>query len=114
MTFAHLQRELVHEVDLVRVGDVTVLEVLHRHGESCAEEADLPLSLAVVHQLFQHGLELGRKELISLKKNTHTRTHTHTHTHKRDRKTKRTEKEETKRDKNKQRRKGRTEKTKKR
>lgn len=68
LTFAHLQRELVHEVDLVRVGDVTVLEVLYGHWESCAEEADLPLSLAVVHQLLQHGLELGREELISLKK----------------------------------------------
>ena len=43
LTFAHLQRELVHEVDLVRVGYVAVLEVLDRHGEGGAEEADLAL-----------------------------------------------------------------------
>ena len=72
LPLAHLKRELVHEVDLVRVGDVAVLEVLDRHGESCAKEADLPLPLAVVHQLLQHGLELGREELISLKNTTKT------------------------------------------
>lgn len=65
---AHLERELVHEVDLVRVGDVAVLEVLDRHGERGAEEADLPLPGAVVHQLLQHGLELGREELVRLMK----------------------------------------------
>lgn len=63
---AHLERELVHEVDLVGVGDVAVLEVLDRHGERGAEEADLPLPGAVVHQLLQHGLELGREELVRL------------------------------------------------
>lgn len=55
----HLEGELVHEVDLVRVGDVSVLEILHRHRERGAEEADLPLPSAVVHQLFQHRLKLG-------------------------------------------------------
>ena len=47
---------------------MAVLEVLDRYGEGSAKEADLTLPRAVVHQLLQHGLELGREEFISLKR----------------------------------------------
>lgn len=54
---------------------MAVLEVLDRHGERGAKEADLPLPRAVVHQLLKHGLELRREELVRLvaKRNTNKR-----------------------------------------
>lgn len=48
---AHLERQLIHEVDLVRVRDVTIFEVLDGYGECRAEQADLSLPGAVAHQL---------------------------------------------------------------
>lgn len=64
--YEYLERELVHEVDLVRVRDVAVLEIFDRHGERRAEEADLPLPGAVVYELLQHGLKLRREKLVRL------------------------------------------------
>mmetsp|Transcript_7413 Transcript_7413/g.30673 ORF Transcript_7413/g.30673 Transcript_7413/m.30673 type:complete len:333 (-) Transcript_7413:264-1262(-) len=61
-----LEREVVHEVDFVRVLDPAILEVLDRHRERRREQADLAALLAVRDELLDERLELGREELVGL------------------------------------------------
>lgn len=58
--------ELVHEVDLVGVVHVLVLEVLDNDGESGREEHDLAVSGVKGDELIDGRGELGRQELVSL------------------------------------------------
>lgn len=59
------QRELVHEVDLVGLDHVAVLEILDDERERGREEHDLPLLGEEAEELLHDGGELGRQELVS-------------------------------------------------
>jgi hypothetical protein len=60
------KRELLHEVDLVGLNHVLLLEVLDDDGEGGREEGDLSLGGAEAEELLHYGLELGREELVGL------------------------------------------------
>ena len=60
------EREFIHEVDLVRLDHVLVLEVLDDQWECRREEHHLALAREQAEQLFHHGRELGREQLICL------------------------------------------------
>mmetsp|Transcript_25940 Transcript_25940/g.55518 ORF Transcript_25940/g.55518 Transcript_25940/m.55518 type:complete len:178 (+) Transcript_25940:1998-2531(+) len=53
------QREFVHEIDTVRVGDEVFAKVSHGNWEGCAEQADLVVLITEADNLFQNRLELG-------------------------------------------------------
>ena len=55
------QREFIHEVDAVRVGDVIFAERLDRDGKRRAEKTDLVVVVAETDDLFEDGLEFGRQ-----------------------------------------------------
>ena len=59
------QRELVHEVDLIRIAHVLVREVFHREGESCREEHDLSVSGVEFEELFDDRCEFNGQKLVS-------------------------------------------------
>ena len=56
--------EFVHEVDAVRIGDEILAKVLDGDGKGRAKEADLVVWVTKTDNLFQDGLELGRKKLV--------------------------------------------------
>ena len=61
-----LERELLHQVDLVRLAHQPLLEGLHLDGEGGREEEDLPLRRHVADELLDDRHELGREELVRL------------------------------------------------
>jgi len=63
------QRQVVHQVDLVRVRDELVLESLNRHRKCCREEAYLTSGCREVDQLLEEGLEFRRQKLVGLQHN---------------------------------------------
>mmetsp|Transcript_39479 Transcript_39479/g.88736 ORF Transcript_39479/g.88736 Transcript_39479/m.88736 type:complete len:202 (+) Transcript_39479:302-907(+) len=61
-----LQGELVHQVDLVRVGHVRVLEFHDRHRERCGVHQDLPIGRQKLDEIFDDGLELRAEQFVGL------------------------------------------------
>lgn len=59
------ESELVHQVDLVRVAHVLVLETLNNHRESRTEKHNLAVLGVERHKLFNHRSKLGGQKLIS-------------------------------------------------
>ena len=59
------QRQLVHQVDLVRRVHMLVLEVLNDDGEGSAEQHHLPILRMKSEQLLDDGRELRRQKLVS-------------------------------------------------
>ena len=58
-----LQRELVHQVDAVRVGDAPLHEPHHRVREGRGEEEDLPFRFAVVQHRLRRPYEVVAEKL---------------------------------------------------
>ena len=58
------QREFVHEIDTVGVGDKLLAKGLDRDGKGSAEQADLMFLVAFVDDLFQDGLGFRREKLV--------------------------------------------------
>lgn len=59
------QRQLVHQIDLVRRVHVLVLEILDNDREGSTEQHHLPIFGVESKELFDDGSELGGQELIS-------------------------------------------------
>mmetsp|Transcript_60649 Transcript_60649/g.136491 ORF Transcript_60649/g.136491 Transcript_60649/m.136491 type:complete len:300 (-) Transcript_60649:54-953(-) len=60
------ERELVHEVDFVRLGHVLVLELHDGHGEGRGVHEDLSVRGQELQQVLDDGLELGAEQLVRL------------------------------------------------
>ena len=60
------ERQLVHQVDLVRVAHVLVFERLHNIGEGCREKHDLPILRVELQKLLDGDGEFRRQKLVSL------------------------------------------------
>ena len=60
------ESELVHQVDLVGLDHVLILEGLDDEGEGCRVKHDLTLLGEVCEQLLDNGREFGTEELIGL------------------------------------------------
>ena len=67
------QRQLVHQVDDVRLAQELVLELLHGDRERRRVEQDLPVGAHVADQLLDHGLELRREQFVRLIHHQHAR-----------------------------------------
>ncbi len=61
-----LQCQLIHQVNLMRLSQILVLEILDHHRKGCTKEQDLALGGAEGDQLFDYGLEFWRKEFVCL------------------------------------------------
>jgi len=65
------ESELFHQIDLMRSVQVFVAEVLDRKGEGGGEKKNLAGFLAEANQLFDDGLEVFGKELVSFVEDNH-------------------------------------------
>uniref|UniRef100_A0A182JGA4 Uncharacterized protein n=1 Tax=Anopheles atroparvus TaxID=41427 RepID=A0A182JGA4_ANOAO len=61
-----LQRQLLHQVDLVRIAQMLLHEVLHAQWECRREQEDLALLWQSHYDMIQHALEVLRQQLIGL------------------------------------------------
>ena len=66
-----LERQLVHQVDDVRLAQELLLELLDGHRERRAEEHDLAALGQEADQLLDDRLELGRQQLVGLVHDEH-------------------------------------------
>lgn len=66
-----LQRQLLHQVDLVRLAQVLLHEVLQTERECGGEEQDLALLRQLHDDMVQHALEVLRQQLVRLVQHEH-------------------------------------------
>jgi hypothetical protein len=62
-----LERQIIHQIYLVRIGDELVFKRLDCHGKSCRKQAYLPSWCCQVNELLQEWLELGREKFVGLR-----------------------------------------------
>lgn len=67
-----LQRQVIHEIDFVGIGDEAIFERLHRDREGRREQADLTVRGAVIYESFQERLEVGGEKFVRLRAETTT------------------------------------------
>lgn len=61
-----LQRQLLHQVDLVRIAQMLLHEVLHAQWECRGEQQDLALLWQSHYDMIQHAFEVLRQQLVRL------------------------------------------------
>lgn len=66
-----LQRQLLHQVDLVRLAQVLLHKVLEAERECGGEEQDLALLRQLHDDMVQHALEVLRQQLVRLVQHQH-------------------------------------------